>query len=119
MSASLISNLLNFIRSEKIKMRLRKTSDSEFWLENQDGSLTAKFVIDHNAHEILYDVFLTKQDKHLKEETIKDVEKIDLIAEEHGKWKLANAAEDAWLILDRIKLWAQQNNYELKEREMI
>ena len=119
MKTGLTSQLLDFIKSEKIKMRLKKTSDSEFWLENPDGSLTAKFVVDHNAHEILYDVFLTKQDMHLKEETIKDVERIDSIAEEHNEWKPAEDAEDTWLILDRIKLWTQQNNYELKEHEMI
>ncbi len=100
-------------------MRLQKIGNSEFWLENPGGSLTVKFVIDHNAHEILYDVFLTKHDMHLKEENIKDVERIDFIAEEHKEWKLARDAEDTWLILDRIKLWTQHNNYELKEREMI
>ncbi|MEM3459465.1 MAG: hypothetical protein QXW63_00035 [Candidatus Bathyarchaeia archaeon] len=119
MNTSLISNLLNFMKTEKIKMRLKKISDSEFWLESPEGSLTTKFAIDDNAHEVFYDVFSTEQDVHLKEETIKDVERIDFIAEEHKEWKLAKAAEDVWLILDRVKLWAQQNNYELKEHEMI
>ena len=100
-------------------MRLKETNDSEFWLQSPDESLTAKFVIDYNTHEILYDIFSTEQDVHLKEETVKDVERIDFIAEEHREWQLAKDAEDVWLILDEIKLWAHNNSFEIKEQEMI
>lgn len=119
METGLMSNLLSFTKEEKIKMRFQKKSDSEFWLESPDRSVTAKFVIDDNAREILYDIFSPAYDIHLKEETVEDVEKIDFIAEEHRKWKLAEAAEDIWLILDKIKLWTRDNRYTIKEHGMI
>jgi hypothetical protein len=119
METDLVSNLLVFLKEEKIKMELRKTSDSEFWLESPDGSLTAKFVMDNKAHKILYDVYSTEYYVHLKEETVRDVETLDFIAEEHRKWKLEKAVENMWLVLDEIKFWAQKNKFEIKETEMI
>jgi len=119
METGLILSVLNFLREEKIKMELQKSSDSEFWLESPDRSLTAKFVIDNNAREILYDVFSAEYDVHLKEETVRDVEKLDFIAEEHRNWKLEEAVENLWLVLDEIKLWAQKNKFDVKEKEMI
>jgi hypothetical protein len=68
METDLVSNLLNFSREERIKMELRKTSDSEFWLESPDGFMAVRFFVDEGAHEILYDVFSPKYDVHLKEE---------------------------------------------------
>jgi hypothetical protein len=119
METGLIPNLLGFMKEEKIKMKLQKKSDSEFWLESPDKSVTAKFVINVNAREILYDVFSSDYDVHLEEETVKNVEAIDFAAEERRKWNLAEAAEDIWLILDKIKLWTRDNRYEIKEHVMI
>jgi len=119
METGLMSDLLSFTKKEKIKIKLQKKSDSEFWLESPDRSMTAKFVIDDNAHEILYDVFSPEYDMHLKEETVEDVEKIDFFAEENREWKLAEAAENIWLILDEIKLWTLDNSFNMKEQEMI
>jgi hypothetical protein len=119
MKTNLISELLKFLKKEEIEIKLRKISDFEFWLESPDKSITAKFVINNNTREILYDIFSVEHDVHLKEEKIRDVEKIDFIAEEHKKWKLVETVEDFWLILDENKLWAQKNQYQVKEKEMI
>jgi hypothetical protein len=119
METGLVSNLLNFLKEEKIKMKLQKTSDSEFWLESPDGFMTVKFVTDENAHEILYDVFSPKYDIHLREETLRDVERLDLIAEETGKWQYEKSIENFWLILDCVKLWARKNGFRVKEKRLI
>ncbi len=119
METGLVSNLLKFLKEEKIKMKLQKTSDSEFWLESPDGFMTVKFIVDESAHEILYDVFSPKYDIHLKEETLRDVEKLDIIAEETGEWEYEKSIEGFWLILDCVKLWARKNKFEIKEKEMI
>jgi hypothetical protein len=119
MEGDLISELLKFLKKEKIEIKMRKISDSEFWLESPDKSITAKLAVDNDAREILCDIFSVEHDVHLKEEKIRDVEKIDFIAEEHKKWKLVEAVENFWLILDEIKLWAQKNRYQVKEKEMI
>jgi len=119
MKTNLISELLKFLKKEEIEIKLRKISDFEFWLESPDKSITANFVINNNTREILYDIFSVEHDVHLKEEKIRDVEKIDFIAEEHKKWKLVETVEDFWLILDENKLWAQKNQYQVKEKEMI
>lgn len=68
-----------------------------------DNSLVARFLVDAAAEEISYDVFLTEQDVHLKEETLHGVEKLDFVAEEHKKWKFAEAAEDLWMVLDELR----------------
>ncbi len=119
MESGLVSNMLNFLKEEKVKMKLQKTSDLEFWLESPDGFVTVRFVVDEGAHEILYDVFSPKYDVHLKVETLRDVERLDLIAEEEGKWEYERSIEGFWLILDRVKLWAHENNFEIREKEMI
>jgi len=56
---------------------------------------------------------------HLKEETIKDVEKLEFLAEENGRWKIAESIEDIWLVLDQIKFWAIKNNYSVMEKQLI
>jgi hypothetical protein len=119
MEAGLISNLLTFMETEKIKMKLQKTSNSGFWLESQDGFMTIKLVINENKHEILYDVFSPKYDVHLREETLRDTERLDSIAEEAGKWEYEKSIEDFWLILDWFKLWAQKNGFHIKETHLI
>ena len=119
MEESLVSNLINFLEKEKIKMRFQKTSDSEFWLESQDGFMVIKFVVDREASEILYDVFSPKYDVHLKEETLRDVERLDFIAEEERKWEYEKSIEDFWLVLDCVKIWARKNGFNIKEKRLI
>lgn len=119
MKTDLISDLLDFLTKEKMKIELRRTSDSEFWLESPRKSLVARFIIDDKAREILYDIFSPAHDVHLKEETIRDVERIDSIAEDHKEWKLEENVENLWLVLDEIKLWAQKNKYEVREEKII
>ena len=119
MKNDLISSLLDFMRREKIKMGMQKTSDSEFWFESPNGFIVVKFVVDKNTNEILYDVFSPKHDVHLKEETIRDVERLDFIAEEKGEWDYEKSIEDLWLILDSVKLWAKKNKFSIKEKHLI
>lgn len=119
MISDLISKLLTFLEKEKIAVRLRETSASEFWIESLDNSLVARFLVDAAAQEISYDFFSTEYDVHLKEDTLRDVEKIDFVAEEHKKWKFAEAAEDLWVLLDEIKIWARKNNFTVKEKRII
>jgi len=42
-----------------------------------------------------------------------------MFSEENREWKLAEAAENIWLILDEIKLWTLDNSFNMKEQEMI
>ena len=100
-------------------MKLRMISNSEFWLEGPYDFLTAKFHVDERNHQVLYDLFSPKYDVHLKEEILRDVEKLDAIMEEKGKWNYEKSIEDLWLVLDCIKLWAQKNRFGLKEKELI
>lgn len=119
MNESLISNVVNFLENEKINMKLQKTSDSEFWLESQDGFMVVKFVIDREAREILYDIFSPKYDVHLKEETLRDVERLDFLAEEAREWDYEKSIEDFWLVLDSVKIWAQKTGFTIKETRLI
>ena len=119
MKESLVSNVLAFLESEKIGMKLQKISDLEFWLETQDKFMVAKFTVDHKTSEILFDVFSPKYDVHLREETLRDVERLDSIAEESGKWEYEKSIEDFWLILDCVKIWARKNGFHVKEMPLI
>ncbi len=119
LGTDLVTNVLNFLREEKIKMKLEAISDSEFWLEGPYGFLTAKFRVDEVNHQVLYDVFSPKYDVHLKEETLRDTEKLDMIVEEKGKWDYEKPIEDLWLVLDCVKLWAQENKFSVREKDII
>jgi hypothetical protein len=119
MRNNLISNLKDFIKKEKIKFLISEDNNSEFWLDDINNSLTVRFIIDNPNHEILYDVYSPEYSVHLKEETINDVEYLELLAEENRKWKLAESIEDIWIILDQIKLWANKNSYKIMERQLI
>jgi hypothetical protein len=119
MEKSLVSNVIDFLEKEKIRMKFQKTSHSEFWLESQDGFMVVKFVVDQETSEILYDVFSPKYDVHLKEETIRDVERLDFIAEEERKWEYEKSIEDFWLVLDCVKIWARKNGFNIKEKRLI
>ena len=100
-------------------MKLQKTSNSDFWLESQDGFMTIKFVMDEDKPEILYDVFSPEYDVHLREETLRDAERLDFIAEEARRWEYEKTIEDFLLILDYVKLWAQKNGFRTKETHLI
>ncbi len=119
METDLFSILSDFIKKEKIKVKQQRVSDVEFWFDSPDESLTIKFIIDVKAHKILYDIYLTNLYIHLKEETLRDVEKLESISREHHNWKLEEPIENLWRILDRIKLWAEINGFELIEKGMI
>ena len=119
MEDNLISKLSDFLREEKIKIKLRTVSDSEFWLEGPYGFLTVEFHVDKKNHQVSYDIFSPKYDVHLKEEALRDVEKLDMIVEERRKWDYEKAIEDLWLVLDCIKLWAQENRFGVREKDLI
>jgi CBS domain-containing protein len=116
---TIVSDLLEFIKKEKINIELSKDSNTNFWLDTPDKSITVRFIIDIKSKEIYYDVYSTEYEKHLKEKTLKDVEKLEFIAEEHRKWKIAEFIEDIWLILDEVEIWAQKNDFKIKEKELI
>lgn len=119
MKTDLMSNILDFLKQEGINMKLRTISNSEFWLEGPYGFLTAKFRVDECNHHVFYDVFSPKYDVHLKEEVLEDVEKLDMIVEEKGKWDYEKSIEDLWLVLDCLKLWARENKFSVKEKRLI
>jgi hypothetical protein len=119
LETDLVSNILSFLKAEKVKMKLRTISNSEFWLEGPYGFLTAKFCIDEGNHQVSYDLFSPRYDAHLKEEDLRDVEKLDMIVEEKGKWDYEKSVEGLWLVLDCVKLWAQKNRFSVRERELI
>jgi hypothetical protein len=119
MGTNLTSKLSDFLKEEKIKMKLRIISDSEFWLEGPYGFLTAKFRVAKDSHQVLYDLFSPKYDVHLKEEALRDVEKLDMIVEERGKWDYEKSIEGLWLVLDCVKLWAHENRFSVEEKSLI
>jgi len=119
MKNNLISILAEFIKKEKIDLSISKDNSSEFWLDDKDNTITVRFKINDPKHEIFYDVYSPEYSVHLKEETIKDVEDLEFIAEENRKWKIAQIIEDIWLILDQIKIWTMQNNYNLIEKQLV
>ena len=105
----LISTLLNFIENEKIKTTLSKDSDTGFWLDNPDNSIVVKVIIDFVKREILYDVYSTVYEEHLKVDAIRDIEQQAYIVEENRKWNTVEDVEELWLILDEIEIWSQKN----------
>ncbi|PNX52162.1 MAG: hypothetical protein BV456_00320 [Thermoplasmata archaeon M8B2D] len=116
---NLIGLIKDFMKKEKINFSVSEDNPSEFWLDDSNGSITIRFKLDANNHEILYDVYSPEFSVHLKEETLKDVENLEFLAEENRKWKIAEIIEDVWLIIDQIRLWAFQNNYRLLEKQLI
>jgi len=119
MSSNLVNIVRKFIENEKIELSISDDNNSEFWLDDNDGNITVRFRIIDSKNTILYDIYAPKLLRHLKEKTLKDVEKLEFLAEEHRNWKMAETIEDIWIILDKIVLWTEQNNYFLKEKELI
>jgi len=116
---NLISLIKDFMKKEKINFSVSEDNSSEFWLDDSNGSITIRFKLDALKNEILYDVYSPEFSVHLKEETLKDAENLEFLAEENRKWKIAEIIEDIWLIIDQIRLWAFQNNYRLLEKQLI
>jgi hypothetical protein len=114
-----VKDLLDWIRNEQINIKLREISDSEFWLEGPYGFLTARFFVEIAVRKILYDIFSPKYDLHFKEESIRDVEKLERIIEEKGKWDYEKPVEELRLILDHVNLWAQNNGFSVKEKRTV
>ena len=56
---------------------------------------------------------------HLKEEGLRDVERLDMIVEERRKWDYEKSIEDLWLVLDCVRLWAQENRFSVEEKSLI
>jgi hypothetical protein len=111
----LLNNLAGFLKDEKINMKLRKISDSEFWLEGPHRFLTASFFVDKVAHEITCDVFSPKYHLHLKDESFRGVKKLELILDEKARRDCEKSIEDLWLVLDCVKMWAQKSGFCVKE----
>jgi hypothetical protein len=114
-----VKSLEDFIKNEKISMKLREISDSEFWLEGPYGFLTVRFYVNVAAREISYDAFSPKYDLHLKEESIRDVEKLEYIMEDKREWDYEKPIEELRLILDYAKLWAENNGFSIKEKQIV
>lgn len=119
MKTSLISRLSDFLKEERIRLKLRMISDSEFWFEGPYGFLVAKFRLNSDGNQVVYDLFSPKYDVHLKEQALRDVEKLDIFAEERGKWDYEKSIEGFWLLLDCVKLWAQENGFSVEEKRLI
>ena len=119
MSNNLINVVRKFIENEHIKLSISDNNNSEFWLDDHEGNITVRFRIIASKNTILYDIYAPKLLRHLKEKTLKDVEQLEFLAEEHRNWKMAETIEDIWLILDQIMIWVEQNNYRLIEEELI
>lgn len=119
MKNNLIPIVTDFMKREKIDLSISEDNSSEFWLDDTSGSITVRFKVDSPKHEIFYDVYSPELSVHLKEETLKDVERLEFLAEENRRWKIAEIVENIWLILDQIKIWARQNNFNLTEKQLI
>ena len=109
-----LSDLLNYIDKERIKMKLSGKSDSELKFESPDQSIIVKFLIDTIHHKLLYDVYLSEYHKHLKEKTLVDFEKMYSLMRQYEKWQLPEYLPDIWMILDEIHIWARKTNFTIK-----
>ena len=119
MSDNLVNIIRKFIENENLNLSISDNTNSEFWLDDREGNITVRFRINPSKNTIFYDIYAPKLLRHLKEKTLKDVEQLEFLAEEHRNWKMAETIEDIWIILDQIMIWTQQNNYYLKEEELI
>jgi len=119
MEKKLIPTLTDFIKKEKIDLSISEDNPYEFWLDDKSGAITVRFEINNLQNEIFYDVYSPEFSIHLKEETLKDVEYLESLAEENRRWEMVKIIEDIWLILDEIKIWAMKNNFNLMEKDLI
>ena len=111
-----LTEILSHIEKEKIKMKLTYNSNFEYKLESPDNSIIVKFTLDTIHHKILYDVYLSEYNKHLKERTLSNFEKMYSLQRQHGKWHLPKYLPDVWMPLDEIHIWAKNTNFTIKGR---
>ncbi|MFX1466584.1 MAG: hypothetical protein ACFFA5_08945 [Promethearchaeota archaeon] len=111
--------MLTFLKEKGIAIKDEKTNDTEFWIETSDGFITIKFIVDMTAQKIVYDVFSPKYDKHLKFESIKNIEKLEFIEEEHRTLEHKKSIEVAWFTLEWVRFWAYKNNFNVNETHLI
>jgi len=111
-----LTEILSHIEKEKIKMKLTYNSNFEYKLESPDNSIIVKFTLDTIHHKILYDVYLSEYNKHLKERTLSNFEKMYSLQRQHGKWHLPKYLPDVWMLLDEIHIWAKNTNFTIKGR---
>ncbi|MFX1453443.1 MAG: hypothetical protein ACFFCM_21620 [Promethearchaeota archaeon] len=119
MKNNLISTIVDFMKKEKIDFSISEDNSSEFWLDDLKSSITVRFKINSPEHQILYDVYSLEFSVHLKEETLKDVERLESLAEDNRRWRIAESIENIWLVIEEIKLWARQNNFNVMEKQLI
>ena len=119
MKNNLIPIIKDFIKKEKIDFLISEYNSSEFWLDDLKSSITVRFKVDIPEHKILYDVYSPEFSVHLKEESLKDVEKLEFLAEEHRRWRIAESIENIWLVLEQIKIWARKNSFSVMEKKLI
>ena len=112
-----LTDILSFIEKERIKMKLTKKSNSEYKFESPDNSILVKFNLITIHHKLLYDIFLSEYNKHLKERTLSNFEKMYSLQRQHGKWHLPKYLPDVWTLLDKIHIWAKNTNFTIKERK--
>lgn len=113
------SSILSFLKEKGMRMKDKKINDTQFWLDTADGFITFKVIVDEVANEILYDVFSSQYDKHLKVEFLKDIEKLEFIEEEQRKLEHKKSIEDVWFTLEWIRFWAYKNHFSVKEAHLI
>jgi len=109
-----LTAILYYIEKERIKMKLTYKSNFEYRLESPDNSIKVKFTLDTIHHKLMYDVFLSEFNKHLKERTISNFEKMYYLQRQHGKWHLPKYLPDVWMLLDEIHIWAKNTNFTIK-----
>jgi len=119
MQNNIIPVIEDFLKKEKINFLINQDNPSDFWLDALNSTIVVRFRINDSEHEILYDVYSPEYSVHLKEQTIKDVENLEFLAEENRRWNLAESIEDIWLILDQIKFWARNNNFSVREKKLV
>jgi len=99
-------------------MKLFNKSDSELKFESPDHSIIIKFLIDTINNKILYDIYFSEYNKHLKEKTLVDFEKMYSLMGLYGKRQLPKYLPDVWMILDEIHIWARKTNFTIKGKTM-
>lgn len=109
-----LTDIISFIEKERIKMKLTYKTNFEYRLESPDNSIIVNFTLDTIHHKLLYDIYLSEYNKHLKERTILDFEKMYSLQRRHGKWHLPKYLPDVWMLLDEIHIWAKNTNFSIK-----
>jgi hypothetical protein len=64
-------------------------------------------------HKILYDIYFSEDQKHLKERTISNFEKMYSLQRQKGKGHLPKYLPDVWMILDEMYVWAKKAKFKI------